>query len=179
MTRIPRPATAGGQFETEAEARAAVAHVYQAADATTRRGVMTGQNHEMLCEAIDAAEVTMGAYDHRIITWLAESEPQACAVIAGLITRAHQAGGRPVSTPAPAALAPADALLVIQSLDMAGDWRRYLCEVCESCPGGSCPVCRKGLAAAEAYDALRERMVANGRPPSVPEQPKPDERQEQ
>ncbi len=44
MTRIPRPATAGGQFETEAEARAAVAHVYQAADATTRRGVMTGQN---------------------------------------------------------------------------------------------------------------------------------------
>ena len=94
MTRLPRPAVpvTGGPFETEAQARAAVAHVYAAAHATTRRGVMTEGSHKLLCEALTAAGVEPGAYDHRIITWLAESEPQACAVIAGIITRA--AAGR-------------------------------------------------------------------------------------
>ena len=33
-----------------------------------------------------------GAYDHRILTWLAGWEPQICAVVAALITRAHAAG---------------------------------------------------------------------------------------
>ncbi len=95
MTRVPRPAAdppVTGPFETEAEARAAVAHVYAAAHASSRRGVMTEGSHRLLCEAIGAAGVELGGYDHRIITWLAESEPQACAAIAGIVTRAHAAG---------------------------------------------------------------------------------------
>ena len=35
----------------------------------------------------------MGAYDRRILAWLAGFEPQTCAVVAGLITRAN-AGAR-------------------------------------------------------------------------------------
>ena len=36
--------------------------------------------------------VPPGAYGHRILTWLAGWEPQICAVVAALITRAHAAG---------------------------------------------------------------------------------------
>jgi hypothetical protein len=36
--------------------------------------------------------VYLGAYDHRIIEWLTGWEPSTCAVIAGLISRAHAAG---------------------------------------------------------------------------------------
>jgi len=46
---------------------------------------MTPLNHRMLCEACTAAGVELGACDHAILTWLAGYEPQACAVIAGLI----------------------------------------------------------------------------------------------
>jgi hypothetical protein len=34
--------------------------------------------------------VELGAYDHRILVWLAGWEPTICAVIAGLITRARE-----------------------------------------------------------------------------------------
>jgi hypothetical protein len=36
--------------------------------------------------------VQLGAYDQCILLWLAGWEPATCAVIAGLITRAHRAG---------------------------------------------------------------------------------------
>src|SRR6266700_927094 len=87
VTRIPRPAEAEsgtavvnfrGPYETEAEARAAAACVYAAAHASSRRGVMTEQNHRLLCEAIGAAGTELGTYDHRIILWLAGWEPQVC-----------------------------------------------------------------------------------------------------
>jgi hypothetical protein len=42
--------------------------------------------------ACQAAGVQLGAYDHRILIWLTAWEPATCAVIAGLITRAHAAG---------------------------------------------------------------------------------------
>jgi hypothetical protein len=42
--------------------------------------------------------VTLGAYDARILAWLANYEPETCAVISGLITRANDAGlATPVS----------------------------------------------------------------------------------
>ncbi len=41
--------------------------------------------------ACEDAGVVPGAYDDRILRWVAGFEPQACAVVAGLITRAHQA----------------------------------------------------------------------------------------
>jgi hypothetical protein len=84
-----------GPVETERDALQLpqVQDIYDAARATRgRRSVMAECSHQMLCEALAAAGVELGAYDHRIVTWLAGYEPQAVAVIAGWIERAHQAG---------------------------------------------------------------------------------------
>jgi hypothetical protein len=53
---------------------------------------MAEANYARLADACEGAAVTVGAYDSRILTWLAGWEPQTCAVVAGLITRAHGAG---------------------------------------------------------------------------------------
>lgn len=94
----PDPGYAGpaGPFETEDDARThpAVRAVYEASHASSRRGVMDEQNRRLLEEACAAAGVGLGAYDRRILGWLANYEPQTCMVIAGLIARAHQAGDR-------------------------------------------------------------------------------------
>lgn len=90
-----RPTAADhGPYETEDDARLirAVRVVYEAARASDRRGAMDELNHRMLDEACTAAGVELGAYDHRILLWLAVFEPQMCAVFAGLIHRAREAG---------------------------------------------------------------------------------------
>jgi hypothetical protein len=86
---------AAGPFETERQASASpqVCAVYEAFDRNPHVGGMAVDNHKMLCEALTAAGVELGAWDHRILLWLAGYEPSTCAVIAGLISRAHQAGG--------------------------------------------------------------------------------------
>jgi hypothetical protein len=76
-----------GPFETEREARAAVA------PAPGRP--LTEINHRLLCEALAAAGVELGTHDHCIVQWLAGWEPSTWAAVAGLITRAHKAGGAP------------------------------------------------------------------------------------
>jgi hypothetical protein len=83
-----------GPYETEREVRElpAVRAIYEAARASHRRGVLSEGNHRMLCEALTAVGVELGGYDHRIVIWLAGWEPQTCAVVAGLITRARVAG---------------------------------------------------------------------------------------
>jgi hypothetical protein len=83
-----------GPFETEQQARQlpAVQAVYEAFRADPGLGKMTPQTHEMLIAACAAAGVELGAYDRHILAWLAGWEPQTCAVIAGLISRAHEAG---------------------------------------------------------------------------------------
>lgn len=63
-----------------------------AARASGRRGVMAEKIGELLTAALAGAGVETGAYDDRIIGWLAGLEPQIAAVIAGLITWAHQSG---------------------------------------------------------------------------------------
>lgn len=54
----------------------------------------TGQREcwKLLRDACEQAGVILGTYDARIVAWLAGWEPEACAVVAGLITRAHEAG---------------------------------------------------------------------------------------
>jgi hypothetical protein len=81
--------------ETEADARAllAVRAVYAAFDADHGVGKMTLHNHRMLCEALTAARVELGAYDHRIMLWLAGWEPQTVAVVASWVQRASQDAG--------------------------------------------------------------------------------------
>jgi hypothetical protein len=83
-----------GPFETELDAirHPAVQAIYAAMRASTRRGVMAEEGRRMLAEACEAAGVELGAYDHRIILWLAGFEPAACAVVAGLIARASRRG---------------------------------------------------------------------------------------
>ncbi len=53
---------------------------------------MAPPSHEMLISACVAASVELGAYDRRILLWLAGWEPETCVVVAGVITRAHEAG---------------------------------------------------------------------------------------
>lgn len=71
--------------ETEAQARQlpAVRGVYAAFDSAPGVGRMAPHNLAMLTEACAAARVELGAYDTRILGWLAGWEPQTCAVIAG------------------------------------------------------------------------------------------------
>lgn len=77
-------------LETEAEAFAlpAVRAVFAAFDADPGAGKMAPHNLAMLTSACTAAGVEPGAYELRILSWLASWEPATCAVIAGLIGRA-------------------------------------------------------------------------------------------
>jgi hypothetical protein len=78
-----------GPYETECQAADAARHIYDSPPGT---GAWAAGNHRLLLDACASAGVYLGAYDHRIIEWLAGWEPSTCAVIAGLITRAHAAG---------------------------------------------------------------------------------------
>ena len=76
-----------GPYETEHEAVSASLYVQRGLLGTGRD--MTGANLDDLTGACSAAGVQIGAYDLRILRWLANYEPQTCAVVAGLIARAH------------------------------------------------------------------------------------------
>ena len=85
---------AHGLYQTERQAREdpAVRAVYATFRASPGTGRMTPHCHRILKDACSAASVEAGAYDRRILAWLAGWGPEACAVVAGLITRAHEAG---------------------------------------------------------------------------------------
>jgi hypothetical protein len=78
-----------GPFETERQAADAARHIYDSPPGT---GAWGDGNHRLMEDACTAAGVELGAYDHRILLWLAGWEPATCAVVAGLITRAHLPG---------------------------------------------------------------------------------------
>ena len=83
-----------GPYETEQQAREipAVRAVYDAFAASPGTGRMTPHCHRILKDACSWAGVATGAYDHRILAWLVGWGPETCAVVAGLITCAHEAG---------------------------------------------------------------------------------------
>lgn len=79
-----------GPFSTEQQARAAAHEVV-----TPEPGwsvLRAAGNRELLTRALAGAGVETGAYDERILGWLAGWEDATCAVIAGWVTRA--AGNR-------------------------------------------------------------------------------------
>jgi hypothetical protein len=78
-----------GPLETEQQARELpeVRAIHRAATGPAAT-MMKPLNLGMLERACAAARVELGAYDRRILAWLANYEPQTCAVVAGLITRA-------------------------------------------------------------------------------------------
>lgn len=83
-----------GPFETAREARElpAVQAIYRAFDADPGIGRMAPHSLRMLNETCAAAGIGLGAFDRRVLTWLAGWEPETCAVVAGLISRVHDAG---------------------------------------------------------------------------------------
>jgi hypothetical protein len=83
-----------GPFETEWQAldTPAVRGVYTAFEAAPGKGRMQPGNLAMLRAACEGVDVELGAYDVRILAWPAGWEPQVCAVVAGLITRARSGG---------------------------------------------------------------------------------------
>ena len=80
-----------GPYETERQVREipAVQAVWTAFRAAPGVGAMEPHNRSLIEDACRAARVELGAYDARIVAWLAGWEPQTCAVIAGLIRRAR------------------------------------------------------------------------------------------
>jgi hypothetical protein len=76
-----------GPYETELEAIKA-AGIWE-----TQGQTMLSASLTMLIEACSDSGLTRGAYDTLTLEWLAgHDQPQRCAVIAGLIERAHEAG---------------------------------------------------------------------------------------
>jgi hypothetical protein len=98
------PALSAGPFETEQEARESPAArharaetniavdarpaVTRTAGAAAAQRAVDAPNLAMLTDACEAAGVGLGAYDRRILAWLAGWEPATCAVLAGIIRRA-------------------------------------------------------------------------------------------
>jgi hypothetical protein len=84
-----------GPYETERQAMAASLW-----ERSGREGDMDVANLTHLRAAL--AGIGLGAYDRRIIGWLANYEPSTVAVICGLISRARKAGpGNPAGTAQP------------------------------------------------------------------------------
>jgi hypothetical protein len=79
-----------GPYETERQAMAAVSHITGSPPGT---GAWRDGSLRLLEDACRSAGVTLGTHDTDVLVWLAGLEPWAVAVIAGLITRAHTAGG--------------------------------------------------------------------------------------
>jgi hypothetical protein len=80
-----------GPFETEREARRAA--LERGGPARPGWSILSAaQNRQMLTEACEIAGVSLGAYDREVLDWLAGFEDAACAVVAGLIDRACEAG---------------------------------------------------------------------------------------
>lgn len=85
-------ADASGPYETELQALADVAGIYARSRQSNRRGTIDEANLARLRDACERTGVAIGAFDARILAWLAGWEPQTCAVMAGLVTRAYAAG---------------------------------------------------------------------------------------
>jgi hypothetical protein len=130
-------------YETEQEARAAAL----AAGGPPRDDwaiLSEAQRHNLLLGACEAAGIRLGTYDRRIIGWLTHWEDATCAVIAGLITRAH-AG----------ALTPEQRTTTLAALADAAKWRDHLgaaeCDDCAHAPTGLCERHAEDLDAADDY----------------------------
>ncbi len=81
-----------GPFQTEDEAIAepAVQAIYNAMRTSDAR--MQDGSAALILAACERAGVTLGAYEARIVRWVAGFEPQAAAALAAIIDRAGAAG---------------------------------------------------------------------------------------
>jgi hypothetical protein len=155
-----------GPYETEREAISAARHILDSPPGT---GAWQDGCLRLLEGACGAAGVTLGAYDHRILVWLAGWEPQTCAVIAGLISRAHRAeleearAALLASYTAPAIeLSQQDAATAADALEVAAEYRRFraslTCEACTQHPAELCEDHAADLDRADEYDQLTDQI---------------------
>lgn len=86
-----------GPYESAADAHVDAANVYETARSSNERGIAARINNERLLAALTEARVTAGAYDRRILAWLAGWEPEVGQVVIGWVERAHCAGRHSVS----------------------------------------------------------------------------------
>jgi hypothetical protein len=114
-----------GPFETERQARAAAHAIAPPDDGWSI--LHAPQNRLLLERACKAAGVDLGAYDRRILDWLASLEDSICAVIAGLMSRAHQGGASQL----------AQVRLVLEAFDWETDDRQYALEQIEDIVNGA------------------------------------------
>jgi hypothetical protein len=136
-----------GPYETGRQAADAARHIYDSPPGT---GAWGDGNHRLMEDACTAAGVQLGAYDHRILLWLAGWEPATCAVIAGLMTRAHWG-----------ALGAGQAATVLSALEDASEGireRAAYCPACASHPADLCEEDADRLSRAETYDHLAARL---------------------
>ena len=148
-----------GPFGTEREARVAALADTGPGDAT-----LSAANRRMLDEACSAARVPLGAYDRRILAWLASWEPSTCAVITGLIARSYDAGAARAG--ASVTLTAEQLATVLDALADAEEYRRkeaaQWCADCESSPAEACEQHLDDLDAASAYEALGAELGGAG-----------------
>lgn len=85
--------TAYGPYQTAAEV-AAEPLVRDTHLIARAGGDMDTENQRRLLAACQDASVQLGAYDRRILAWLAGWEPETVQVVIGLISRAAQGGRR-------------------------------------------------------------------------------------
>ena len=82
--------TACGPFETAAEARAAAhAIIPPGPDSSV---LDEEQNRAVLERVCEITGVDQGAWDRRVVGYLAIAEDSLCGSVAGMITRAYEAG---------------------------------------------------------------------------------------
>jgi hypothetical protein len=144
---VTTPVTGPFHTEREASAHPAVRAIYDAMHASLRRGVGDEENLRLLEQACKAAGVELGAYDRRILRWLAGWEAEACAVVAGLITRAAGHGLAAEQLPA-----------VLDALDFAADELRDRVAGCAECGAERCTTCENRLTRAEGWDKASEAL---------------------
>jgi hypothetical protein len=92
INNLPDEPSIRGPYETDRQARADVSGIYANGHHSSHRGALGEANLAYLREACERTGLTLGTYDSRILAWFAGWEPETCAVLVGLITRAHAAG---------------------------------------------------------------------------------------
>jgi hypothetical protein len=77
-----------GPYDTPSQAHDAARHAYRDCPYVPLRHAALS----ILMAAVESTGTRAGDYDRDIIIWLAAAEPEVAVVVAGLISRAHQAG---------------------------------------------------------------------------------------
>jgi hypothetical protein len=137
-----------GPFHTEREARATVQHILASPPGT---GAWGDGCHRLLEDACAAAGVTLGAYDHRILLWLAGWEPATCAVVADLVIRA--AAGRLALAQLPTMLAALEDAATLRT-----ERANAYCLRCSEHPSGACDEHLDDLDAAKRYRQMAQEI---------------------